>query len=253
MKILKNTTIKRTVKRTLSLLLAIAMALSLLPVSPVSAAGEDTVTVANDYIKVTVSTKNGGYTISTLQGDILKKSDDDKALTHRGDYFDTSFTSFQIDGDSEKEYIFGNAYGFLGASSSEVTTTTDSVGVTSAYSVGDLEFVQRIELVSGANSEQLGTALISYTVRNKSQSGAAVKSRVLIDTQLGEKDFGYYEATKGVLGAGYDFIERETTLSGDAVPADYFVKDAPFEPDIAAFGVNSVISTDKPYQMTFAH
>lgn len=240
-------------KRVISLLLSIVMFVSIWPTPAVHAAEEDTVTIENDYIRLTVSKENGGYTISTLEGDILKKSDNDKLLTHRGENFDTSFTSFKIDDNTDKTYVFGNDYGLFGMDSSSVETEVDSAGITSTWHVNDLEVSQRIELVSGVSSEQLGTALISYMVRNKSQADISVKSRVLIDTQLGDKDFGYYEVTKGILGAGYNSIDKETTLSGGAVPADYFVKDSPFEPDIAAFGVNSVISTDKPYKMTFAH
>lgn len=212
-----------------------------------------TVTIENDYIRVIVNKKNGGYTISTLEGDILKKTDNNKSLTHRGENFDTSFTSFKIDENPDKTYVFGNNYGLFGMDSSYVENQVDSAGITSTWSVKNLEVSQRIELVNGINSEQLGTALVSYTVRNKSQADMNIKSRVLIDTQLGDKDFGYYEVTKGILGAGYNFIDKETTLSGKDVPADYFVKDSQFEAEIAAFGVNSVISTDKPYQMTFAH
>jgi|LSQX01.2.fsa_nt_gb hypothetical protein len=239
-------------KRIIAYVISVIMVLTLLP-APVFAEESGAVTIENEYIRVTVSKENGGYTVSTVKGDILKKTDDNKALTHRGENFDTSFTSFQIDGDRSKEYVFGNDYGLLGMASAPVVTESDSAGVTSTWSVNSLEVTQRIELVNSDSSEQLGTAIISYTVKNKSSTDMALKSRVLIDTQLGEKDFGYYEVTKGVLGGGYSFIDRETTLSGAEVPADYFVKDSPFEPKVAAFGVNSVIAEERPYQMTFAH
>ncbi len=239
-------------KRIIAFTVSIMIILTLLP-APSFARETGTVTVENEYIRVTVSRENGGYTISTKKGDILKKTDDNKALTHRGENFDTSFTSFQIDADTSKEYVFGNDYGFLGMASTPVMTTTDSAGVTSTWSVNDLEITQRIELVNSDSSEQLGTAIISYTVKNKASKSRALKSRVLIDTQLGEKDYGYYEVTRGYLGGGYDFISKETALSGAQVPADYFVKDSAFQPEVAAFGVNSVIADKKPYQMIFAH
>lgn len=241
-------------KRFISLVLSIVMVFSLLPTNNAFAEDkEDIATVENEYIRITVSRENGGYTISTINGDVLRKSDNNKALTHRGENFDTSFTSFQINGDTKQEYVFGNDYGLLGMSSSDVVTEVDSVGITSKWCVNDLEINQRIELVSGVSSEQLGTALISYTVKNNSESSVSLKSRVLMDTQLGANDFGYYEVTKGVLGAGYNFIDKEMILSGTDVPADYFVKDSPYDPDVVAFGVNSTIATDKPYQMAFAH
>lgn len=244
-------------KKLLASLLSVVILLSSFPL-PVGAAGDGgaTVTVQNEYIRLVVSTENGGYTIATIEGDILKKTDDNRALTHRGANFDTSFTSFQIDGETGREYIFGNDYGFLGLGSTPVSTVTDSVGVTSTWQVGALEVEQRIELVSGLQSEQLGTALITYTVRNKSAAAMDVRSRVLVDTQLGDQDYGHYEVARGALGAGYDLIASEKTLDsndGDYVPADYFVKDDPFNPQVAAFGVNGVIDGEKPYKMTFAH
>ena len=239
-------------KKTLAVLLAAVMVFCSIPVVMFADNGS-TETISNDYIKVVVSKVNGGYTIATLDGDILKKSDNNKELTHRGDNFDTSFTAFQVNDSAAEEYIFGNNYGFLGLNSSSVTTEIDMMGITSTWSVKELEIVQRIELVSGEMSEQLGMALISYTVTNKSAAAKNVKSRILMDTRMGENDFGYYEVTKSALGAGYSFIDRETTLSGTDVSADYFVKDAPFGSEIAAFGVNSALSTERPYQMTFAH
>lgn len=239
-------------KRIFAFILSMMIVLTVLP-APSLAQETGTVTVENEYIRVTVSRENGGYTISTKKGDILKKTDDNKALTHRGENFDTSFTSFQIDGDGGKEYVFGNDYGFLGLASSPVVTTSNSAGITSTWSVNDLDVTQHIQLVNSDSSEQLGTAMISYTVKNKSSKSMALKSRVLVDTQLGEKDYGYYELTKGYLGGGYNFIDKETVLSGSEVPADYFVKDSAYQPEVAAFGVNSVIADDRPYQMIFAH
>ena len=53
--------------------------------------------------------------------------------------------------------------------------------------------------------------MITYTVRNNSQSDKSFKSRVLIDTQLGEKDYGYYEVPKQNLGQGYEYFKFERT------------------------------------------
>lgn len=81
---------------------------------------------------------------------------------------------------------------------------------------------------------------------------------MLIDTQLGEKDYGYYEVPKQNLGQGYEYFKFERTWdsSKDAsvrMPSDYFVRDNPYSSDIVAYGVNSVFTEQKPYKMTFAH
>ncbi|MCQ1530283.1 S-layer homology domain-containing protein [Lutispora saccharofermentans] len=246
-------------KRIISVFLIVTLMLTFVPMEPVWAAWTEpkTVEIANQYIKVTVSRDNGGYVIATKDGDILKKSDDDMALTHRGANMDTSFTSFRI---GDKDYIFGNDYGFLGQSTTAVTTAVDPMGawVASTWSVKDVEIEQKITLVNSEISEQLGTAMISYTVKNKGTGSANVKSRVLIDTQLGDKDYGYYELPKQNLGQGYEYFEFERTWDSIAdptirMPADYFVRDNPFASAIVGFGVNSVFEDQKPYKMTFAH
>lgn len=246
------------IKRLLSVMLTVSLALSLASLQSAFAADEDgTTEISNQYIRVVVNNKNGGYVISTREGDVLKKSDDNAMLTHRGENYDTSFTSFQADG---KEYVFGEEYGLFGSKSSEVVTEADPEGnfIKSTWSAEDFEVEQNISLVNNDSSEQLGTAMITYTVRNNSQSDKSFKSRVLIDTQLGEKDYGYYEVPKQNLGQGYEYFKFERTWdsSKDAsvrMPSDYFVRDNPYSSDIVAYGVNSVFTEQKPYKMTFAH
>ena len=186
-------------KRFISAVLIFAVLISAFPASVVFAEDAEITEISNQYIKVVVNSKNGGYVISTLEGDILKKSDNNVSITHRGENYDTSFTSFKIEGD---EYVFGE-------DGSEVITETDVNGnfVKSIWSVGDFEIEQNISLVNNDTSEQLGTAMITYTVKNHSQSAKEVKSRILIDTQLGENDYGYYEVPKQNLGQGYEYFE----------------------------------------------
>lgn len=247
------------IKRIVSLILLVTLVFTFIPLEPVWTAWTEpkTVEISNQYIKVTVSKDNGGYVIATKEGDILKKSDNDKALTHRGANMDTSFTSFRI---GDQDYIFGNNYGFLGQSGAAVQTAVDPMGawIASTWSVKDVEIEQKITLVNSAVSEQLGTAMISYKVINKGTVSSHIKSRVLIDTQLGDKDYGYYELPKQNLGQGYEYFEFERTWDRIAdptirMPADYFVRDNPYASAVVGFGVNSVFEDQKPYKMTFAH
>lgn len=248
---------KRIFSRILSVVLAAAFMLSAFPSGIVSADEAQTTEIENQYIKVIVNNENGGYVISTIDGDILKKSDDNALLTHRGEYFDTSFTSFQA---GDNEYVFGERYGLFGTDSTAVTTERDVNGnyIKSTWSAGDIEVEQNISLVNSEASEQLGTVMISYTVRNNASAAIDVKSRVLIDTQLGGKDYGYYEVPKQYLGQGYEYFEFEQTWDASLdptiqMPADYFVRDNPYAASIVGYGVNSVFTEQKPYKMTFAH
>ncbi|GEM_PF-662211 len=232
-------------KRILSGFLVLAMVFTFLTEYTLAASvpEHDTVMIQNEYIKIAVSKNNGGYVISTLEGDILKKSDNNVDLTHRGENFDTSFTSFRVD---DKDFVFGTSGGNL-------TTTNTDISITSKWSKGDMIYQQTITLVNNAQSEQLGTAMITYAVKNNSSKTKTVKSRVLIDTQLGDKDYGYYEIPRQNLGQGYEYFEFERTWEGGSMPADYFVRDNPFTSSIVGYGVNSVFEDMKPYKMTFAH
>lgn len=241
-------------KRFISILLTVSVMLSVLPAGVAFAEQTDISEISNQYIRVVVNSKNGGYVISTLEGDILKKSDNNVFLSHRGENYDNSFTSFKIGDD---EYVFGEKYGLFG---SEVTTECDVNGnyIKSTWNVADVEVVQNISLVNNDASEQLGTAMITYTVKNNSSGSKNIKSRILIDTQLGENDYGYYEVPKQNLGQGYEYFEYERTWDSSLdstlrMPSDYFVRDNPYSSSIVGYGVNSVFTEQKPYKMTFAH
>ena len=244
-------------KRVLSAILIFSVLFAVLPVNIAFAEESQTTEISNQYIRIVVNNKNGGYVISTLEGDILKKSDNNVSLTHRGENYDTSFTSFKIGND---EYVFGEKYGLFKKNSTDVITKRDENGnfIKSVWSVDNFEIEQNISLVNNDTSEQLGTAMITYTVRNKSSNGKSIKSRILIDSQLGENDYGYYEVPKQKLGQGYEYFEFEKTWDTSLdptvkMPSDYFVRDNPYSSNIVGYGVNSVFTEQKPYKMTFAH
>lgn len=241
-------------KRILAVFLATVLAFQALPVEALAQQGEETgtVSVSNEYLQVVVNKENGGYTINTKEGDLRKDTDNNKQLLHSGECYDSSFTSFQVEGEDGKEYIFGNDY----LLAENVKTTSDTEGITSVWSAGGIRYTQRIELVNNEASEQLGTAQIIYTVENTTDSEKSIKSRLLMDTQLGDQDYALYEAGDNVLGNGFQGYVTETELDstkGDSVPADYFARDSICDSSIAAFGVNSVNKTEKPYKMIFGH
>ena len=101
-------------KRLLSWLLCAAMVLGLLPTMAVTALADELAeayTLSDDYISVSVSKKNGGFTVRTVEGDRLKKSDNNKELLYHDGQYDTSFVSFRVeDNGSYRDYIFGGSY-----------------------------------------------------------------------------------------------------------------------------------------------
>lgn len=201
--------------------------------------------IDNGYIKVTVSEKNGGFGIRTVDGDKVNKDDDNKQLLFEYDDDNTSFTSFQVTKNGKtKEYIFGGKY----AGSSKVSVAKENETLVAKWSVDDLTFIQTISLVnSGANEH--GTAYISYTVENAGEP-ADVKCRMLMDTSLGEQDYAYYN-----LGNSNQLQEREVTLGIDGYNKTFYALDDAGYPSIVAYTINAAINDVecKPYQTTFAH
>lgn len=82
-------------KRIVSALLAVFLMAESVPLEVFAWKSESgTLSVENDYVKVTVNQKNGGYSITTKEGDVTKETDNDKALLHSGEEYDSSFAQF---------------------------------------------------------------------------------------------------------------------------------------------------------------
>lgn len=245
---------KSILKKTVGLILAITLFFSMMPWEEVYAAATEaeTYTLKNNYIEAVVSAKNGGFLIRTAEGNKLTKDDNNKNLLYHNGRYDTSFTSFKVDyGTEVREYIFGGNYGFLGLSSTDVKVTQDTSGITALWSVDDLTFTQRIEL-SALNSNENGMASISYNVKNNGNKPIeSVKVRVLLDTCLGERDYGYYQVPVDGVGK-LETVQKEKVFDygpQDFVPATLYATDDSMVPTMTAYTVNST----SPYRIAFGH
>ncbi len=222
-------------KRLLSWLLCAAMVIGLVPAMAVSALADELAeayTLSDDYISVSVSKKNGGFTVRTVEGDRLKKSDNNKELLYHDGQYDTSFVSFRVGtGTAAKDYIFGGSY--PGSSTVAVTQAANGT-IQAVWSVDGLTFTQSISLAS-AESNESGMVSISLSVAN---SGAAVpvQARILYDTALGSQDYGYYQYTPP--GGKSVIVSQETVLTSD-IPKQLFATDDPYSPSVAAYSVNN--------------
>ena len=85
-------------KRIISWLLSVAIIVGLIPATAVTvlASEPEAETVSDAYISVSVSRRNGGFTVQTVEGDRLKKSDNNKKLLYHDGQYDTSFLSFRV-------------------------------------------------------------------------------------------------------------------------------------------------------------
>lgn len=213
------------------------------------------VQLTDGHITVRVSTDNGGYYVGTAEGDILTKADNDKDLVYSDDSFDTSFTSFRVKrGDETNDYIFGRDYTYLGKSTSDVTVIKNADNaITAEWTVDGILFRQVIALM-GADTYQHGMAYISYTAVNTSSEPVdSIEARVMMDTALGTKDYGYYML--GQNDGSYVDIRREQTVSGSEYSNYFFAYDDLEAPTVTAYTLNASVAGEMivPAKVTFAH
>ena len=238
-------------KRLLSWLLCAAMVLGLLPSMVVTALADDLTnglaeayTLSDDYISVSVSKKNGGFTVRTVEGDRLKKSDNNKKLLYHDGQYDTSFLSFRVgEGNAAKDYLFGGKY----PGSSGVTVTEENGTVKAVWSVDSLTFTQSISLANTSSNES-GMVSLSLSVTNGSGAAVPVQTRILYDTALGEQDFGYYQYNNTSTQKA-ETISQEKVLTSD-IPQQLFATDDPYSPSVLAYSVNN---DKQPTKVAFGH
>ena len=234
-------------KRLLSWLLCAAMVIGLLPTMAVMSAlvlPDVGYTVSDDYISVSVAQKNVGFTVRTVEGDRLKKSDNNKKLLYHDGQYDTSFLSFRVgEGNAAKDYIFGGSY----PSSSGVAVTEESGTVKAVWSVDGLTFTQSIALANTSSNES-GMVSLSLSVTNGSGAAVPVQTRILYDTALGEQDFGYYQYNDTSTQQTETVSQEKVLTSG--IPQQLFATDDPYSPSVVAYSVNS---DKRPTKAAFGH
>lgn len=234
-------------KRLLSWLLCAAMVIGLLPAMAITTLADElaeTRTLSDDYISVSVSKKNGGFTVRTVEGDRLKKSDNNKKLLYHDGQYDTSFLSFRVGtGSAAKDYIFGGKY----PGSSGVAVTEENGAIKAVWSVDGLTFTQSISLTNTSSNES-GMVSLSLSLANGSGAAVPVQTRILYDTALGEQDFGYYQYND-TSTQKTETISMEKVLTG-GIPRQLFATDDPYSPSVAAYSVNN----DRlPTKVAFGH
>ena len=220
-----------------------------------STTGSGYIELTDGYVKVRVSTENGGYYVGTAEGDILTKSDNDKDLVYSDESYDTSFTSFRVTKDGEvNDYIFGRDYTFKGKATSAVTVIRNADNaITAEWSVDGILFRQVIALM-GTDTYQHGMAYISYSAVNTSDTPIdSIEARVMMDTALGTKDYGYYML--GQNDGSYVEVRRERTISGGEYANYFFAYDDLTSPTVTAYTLNASVAGEMivPKAVTFAH
>lgn len=237
---------KRTLSRLLAWALSLCLVSGLLPISVLAAELQNVDTLSNENLQVLVDKRSGGFSIRTLEGDAIRKDDNNKNLLFPLGEDDTSFASLRVIRNGvTKDYVFGGKY----AGSSDVAVTATSQEIKAVWSVDDITVTQTIRLAN-AGSTQHGMAYLSYTAENSGEA-ADIQLRLLMDTALGTQDYGIYEVAQS--GGGYQTVESEQSISG--YQNSFFACDDPQNPSVFAYFLNGSVGdiASTPAKVTFAH
>lgn len=157
-----------------------------------AASATKTTVIQNNFLKVTVDNETGRYGIRTVEGQPIRKNDDNVNLLFQGDDPETSFTTFRIDG---TDYIYGNKYKF---DNSHYSETTAPKIVQNSNGTKQLEMIWKIKGVEikqilmlytdSKDAVNSGNVNIRYEVNNRSNAQVEVGSRILLDTMVGGND-----------------------------------------------------------------
>ena len=237
---------KRALSRLLAWVLSLCLVSGLLPISVLAAELGNVYTLSNENLQVLVDKRSGGFSIRTLEGDAIRKDDNNKNLLFPLGDDDTSFASLRVTRNGKtKDYVFGGKY----AGSSDVAVTATSEEIQAVWSVDGITVTQTLRLAN-PGATQHGMAYLSYTAENSGEA-ADIRLRLLMDTALGTQDYGVYEVAQS--GGGYLTVESERSISG--YQNSFFAYDDPQNPSVFAYFLNGSVgdAASTPEQVTFAH
>ncbi|MFS0722841.1 S-layer homology domain-containing protein [Paenibacillus sp. 1P07SE] len=216
----------KLVKKTTALLLALILFISSAAVGIETIAAQvstpDVTVLQNELIKITVDNSTGRYGIRTVEGQPIRKNDQNVNLMFRGDDPETSFTTFRIDGD---DYIFGNPYKF-GISFFSETTKPRIVNnpdgtrhIETTWKIKGVAIRQVLMLYTDMNDKaNIGNVSIRYEVINNSGADVQIGSRILLDTMVAGNDGPAFQ-----IGTAYKaplLVERKLVHEPDVPEED---------------------------------
>ncbi|MCR5625128.1 MAG: hypothetical protein K6G11_07805, partial [Lachnospiraceae bacterium] len=253
-----NKKMTKLFRKTLSGVLSLAMVCSLVDMQEAKAVENtltksetDTVlTIGNSFVKLSVNKNTGGYTLKTVEGDVLTKTDNNKRLLYSPEGEDTSFSTIRVDGE---DYVYGEVDEEDGNSFiTEPYISGESV--ISTYHIGEknVNVTQTIELLMDSKDDKLGSVQISYEVENKGSTDVESGLRMVLDTCLGSQDYAVYEMASNTENGTYEQFTKAHEFSKSEIATEFRAIDNNYAPRVAAYGYMDD-STGKPDSMIFGH
>jgi hypothetical protein len=182
-------TIYRRLKRSLAATLALVMLFGVASFPARADANNTDYSIANEFMKYSINSKTGGFSIETIDGHPQKAFDNNLPLLYREDAArsnGTSFTTVRIDG---KDYIFGQEYGWFGIDTKlhEPVVSEQNRLLTVAWDIKGYTITQKVSISIDPNNSRAGNIGISYDVQNNNTKAGTVGIRLLLDNALGSQ------------------------------------------------------------------
>ena len=217
----------KILKKAVSCILILTFLLSLFPISSF-AEESDEYRISNDYLSFMFNQKTGGFAIETAEGNPHKVLDNNIPLLYSEDKERSNGTSFITVRIGDKDYIFGQDYGFFGLDSKLGTIEVKENGrlIEIPWTIKGITVTLLAALDNNTESDTTGNVGLSFKVQNNSTKDETVSVRLLLDTALGNR-----------IDAPYFVIDRdvkptltETEYSGKNVPQQIRSVDSVTEP-----------------------
>ncbi|MGI2296816.1 dockerin type I domain-containing protein [Paenibacillus sp. GXUN7292] len=216
---------------------------------PVSAeASGANYSIANDFMKYSINSKTGGFSIETVDGHPQKAFDNNIPLLYKEDAArsnGTSFTTVRIDG---KDYIFGQEYGWFGIDTKlhEPVLSDQNRLMTIAWDIKGYTITQKVSISTDPSNSLVGNIGISYDVVNNNSKVGTVGIRLLLDNALGSE----IDAPHVLVNRSQPTIV-ETEYSGENLPQQIRYLDSLSASDkmgyalLSGWSGNNDVSVDK--------
>ena len=182
-------TIHRTMKRSIAAILFLSMLFTFASFPVRANASNADYSIANEFMKYSINSRTGGFSIETIDGHPQKAFDNNIPLLYREDTArsnGTSFTTVRIDG---KDYIFGQEYGWFGIDTKlhEPVVSEQNRLLTIDWDIKGYTITQKVSISIDPNNSRAGNIGISYDVKNNNAKAGTVGIRLLLDNALGSQ------------------------------------------------------------------
>lgn len=193
--------------------------------------------VSNQFISIKVDSDTARFSLSTTGGEPDISFDDNKCLLY-DKLPPTSFTTVLI---NDENFIFGGEDG-----SFIKRPYRDGEKIITEWRIRNINIVQEVSIITATASGRDDMMKVTYRILNKGKKDVNIGLRVLLDTLLGENDPKAYGLPDK------NIIDRETTLSDDAIPSFWYCFDDYTNPIVRSQGVLRGLEVTKPTRIVFA-